>query len=430
METWTEVRRGKVRPARGAVAVAGAGGPGGGGGGDHVGGGRGAPRNRTRLQPSDTKANIYDRPNTVVMECEEFSVLPPVGELVPFIVENVLKEPLDKELFTKVESLFADENARKYLLRMKDEPSTEKLAELLAPGVSWPGYRNEEKGRDVIVRGYSMEKPVMDITMTGIGWWTSEEVVKSVVDKWGEVKALSRVNYTHLGHTISTDKWTIKLVKKKDIVIPPIVIHAGSDRSSEEKEMWKVHYRGVVKVCYRCLKEGHLGRDCSEAPVTMEYLASEPAFEEAPAAHTDGDVITGERRTFAQIVKDNSFVETRLARQRAVDQKREEIREKKEKEQEIRRKEREMRERGRKGKGEPLGTSEVERGRGFSIERLSDWSEEDRETELVSDKKRAAGSPAVAAPDSKVVKTIPSKIRSQTPSARESRPGSRPPGLH
>ena len=428
METWTEVLRGKVRPARGAVP--GAGRPGGvGGGGDHVGGGRGAPRNRTRLQPSDTKANIYDRPNTVVMECEEFSVLPPVGELVPFIVEHVLKEPVDKELFTKVESLFADENARKYLLRMKDEPSTEKLAELLSTGVAWPGYRNEEKGRDVVVRGYSMEKPVMDITMTGIGWWTSEAVVKSVVNKWGEVKSLNRVNYTHLGHTISTDKWAIKLVKKKDIIIPPIVVHAGSDRSCEEKEMWKVHYRGVVKVCYRCLKEGHLGRDCSEAPVTMEYLASEPAFEEAPAARTDGDMITGERRTFAQIVKDSSFVETRLARQRAVEERREEIRKKKEKEQEILRKEREMRERGRKGKGKPLGTSEGERERGFSIERLSDWGE-DSEPELVSDKKRVAGSPAGAAPDSKAVKTISSKSRGQTPNARESRPGSRPPGLH
>ena len=342
-------------------------------------------------------------------------------------MENVLKEPQDKELFTKMESLFPEENSRKYLLRMRDEESTEKLAELLAPGVAWPGYRNEEKGRDVIVRGYSMEKPVLDITMTGIGWWTSEEVVKSVVDKWGEVKALSRVDYTHLGHTISTDKWTIKLVKKKDIVIPPVVIHAGSERSSQEKEMWKVHYKGVVRVCFRCLKEGHVGRDCDNDPVMMEFLASEPAFEEAPAAHNDEDVVTGESRTYAQIVKDASFVETRQARQRAVEQMKEELREKKEKEKENRRKEKEMRgSRGRNGRREE--TSDEEGGRGFSIPRRKDWTEEFSETELGRDKKRVAGSPPDAPPGSKAVKTTPrvpsqSRSRGQTPAGKGRGPG-------
>jgi hypothetical protein len=69
-------------------------------------------------------------PNTVVMECQEFSVLLPEEELVPFIVENVLREQenKDKDLFQQLESLFSDENARKYLLRMKTEESAEKLS--------------------------------------------------------------------------------------------------------------------------------------------------------------------------------------------------------------------------------------------------------------------------------------------------------------
>jgi hypothetical protein len=50
-------------------------------------------------------------PNTVVMECQEFSVLPPVMELVLFIVENVLREQENKDLFQQIESLFSDENA-------------------------------------------------------------------------------------------------------------------------------------------------------------------------------------------------------------------------------------------------------------------------------------------------------------------------------
>ena len=237
-----------------------------------------------------------------MLECQEFSVLPPVEELALFILEKVLSEQEDKGLLQQIESLFPDEKSRKYLLQMKNDESTDKLAELLAPGVTWPGYPNAEKGRDVMVHGYSMQKPTMEITVSGIGWWTQEPVVRSVVEKWGEVKELNRVKCTINGHAMNTDRWSIKLVKNKDIVIPPVVIHAGSERSSEEREMWKVFYRGVIKVCYRCLKEGHLGRECQDAP--MEYLASQDAFEEAPAAHNEQDAISGEQRTFAQIVKD------------------------------------------------------------------------------------------------------------------------------
>ena len=167
-----------------------------------------------------------------------------------------------------------------------------------------------------------------------------------------------------------------------------------------------------------------MGRDCNNVPVMMEFLASEPAFEEAPAARKDEDVVSGESRTYAQIVKDASFVETRQARERALEQKREEVREKKEKEQENRRKEKERR--GRRGKGED--TSDEEGRRGFSIPRRKDWSEDINETELERDKKRAAGSPPGALPGSKAVKTNPrvpsqSRSRGQTPVAKDRGPG-------
>ena len=142
-------------------------------------------------------------------------------ELATFYYEYVLKEPEDKVLFSEMENLYPDEDGRKYLLQMKTEPSTEKLAELLAPGVIWPGYWNAEKGRDVMVHGFSMQKPVMDITVTGVGYWNTEEMVRGVVEKWGDVKKLTKVNFTLHGHTFGTDKWEIKLMKNKDIVIPP-----------------------------------------------------------------------------------------------------------------------------------------------------------------------------------------------------------------
>ena len=81
-------RRGKVRPARGAGSgVGGSGanqGPDGGARGGRGGGASGGARPRTKLQPSDTRPNIYTRPNTVVLEYQEFSVLPPDEEVVDF----------------------------------------------------------------------------------------------------------------------------------------------------------------------------------------------------------------------------------------------------------------------------------------------------------------------------------------------------------
>eukprot|EP00092_Neocalanus_flemingeri_P015301 GFUD01016543.1.p1 GENE.GFUD01016543.1~~GFUD01016543.1.p1 ORF type:complete len:260 (+),score=89.37 GFUD01016543.1:95-874(+) len=239
-----------------------------------------------------------------------------------------------------------------------------------------------------------MEEPVMNITLSGIGWWTTEAVVRSVVETWGEVKEMSRGKTEFQGHSISTDKWMVKVVKKKEITIPPVVVHAGSDRSSEERELWKVFYRGVIKVCYRCLKEGHLGRDCKEtSPVTIEYLASQAEYEGAPAAPSNAEVISGERRTFAQIVKDNSFVETRLARQRLADKLRQEkadmVRQEREKRDEMRKQRRDER----------------KRREGFSINKSGEDSEfSDSDIGEEKDNKRPRISPEHAGPESKTNK--------------------------
>eukprot|EP00092_Neocalanus_flemingeri_P041552 GFUD01045253.1.p1 GENE.GFUD01045253.1~~GFUD01045253.1.p1 ORF type:complete len:183 (+),score=58.30 GFUD01045253.1:3-551(+) len=157
------------------------------------------------------------------------------------------------------------------------------MADLLTAGVEWPGYQNETTGRNIIIRGYSMENPIMEITISGVGWWTGQDVIMKVVETWGEVKKISKEELTIHGQTISTGNWKIKLVKKNDIMIPPVVFHAGSERSSEEREMWEIYYRGVPKVCYRCLKPGHFGRECREDPVNLDQLASQPEYEGPPA---------------------------------------------------------------------------------------------------------------------------------------------------
>ena len=97
-----------------------------------------------------------------------------------------------------------------------------------------------------MVHGFSMQKPVMDITVTGVGYWNTEEMVRGVVEKWGEVKKLTKVNFTLHGHTFGTDKWEIKLMKNKDIVIPP------EEKKNSERRVLIV---GVIVITWRLRKE-------------------------------------------------------------------------------------------------------------------------------------------------------------------------------
>ena len=100
-----------------------------------------------------------------------------------------------------------------------------------------------------------------------------------------------------------------------------MVIHAGSERNAEEREMWKVFYRGVPKVCFRCL-----GRDCRDNLVSLEELASQACYEEAPAGPKDDSDDEQELApiTFAQIVKETNFTQKREARKKFAEQKQKE----------------------------------------------------------------------------------------------------------
>ena len=92
--------------------------------------------------------------------------------------------PSNKELLQELDSVSIEEHKRNYLLRMKTPDSTEALANLLAAGVIWPGYQ------DVVVSGYSMGRLIVEITISRVGLWTTEDTVRKVVSGWGEVKGL------------------------------------------------------------------------------------------------------------------------------------------------------------------------------------------------------------------------------------------------
>ena len=149
-------------------------------------GGNGGARPRTKLKPLENRAKLYERPNTVVIDGKGFSVLPSVSELAHFMNETVLTTETRKELVTQIKSVYVDENRRQYLIKMETSDSMIAMADLFTNGITWPGYTNEDGG-EMIVRGYSMDNPVMEITISGVGWWTSEETVRKKLPVPGEM---------------------------------------------------------------------------------------------------------------------------------------------------------------------------------------------------------------------------------------------------
>ena len=80
----------------------------------------------------------------------------------------------------------------------------------------------------------------------------------------------------------------------------------------EEREVWKVWYKGVPRVCYRCLQHGHILRDCKSAPVNLMSLGSGSGIgEQEPLTGAEGSQVEagqgGKPRTFAQVLKEDSF---------------------------------------------------------------------------------------------------------------------------
>ena len=302
-------RRGKVRgmPGLGAAGQGGGGGPGpskGGGGSRIFSGGA-----HTKLKPLENRANLTERPNTVVIDGKGFSVLPSVSELAHFMYETVLTTDTSKELVTQIKSVYVDENKRQYLIQMETSGSTTALVDMLTDEIAWPGYTSDDGG-EVFVRGYSMENPVLEIIISGVGWWTPEDTVRKAVSTWGEVKEMKegKLNVPGLpsfSH-VKTDKWFVKLVKKKGVEIPGVVLHLGSERSGEEREMWKIWYRGVPKVCYKCFKDGHVMRECGEKQVLAETMGCQPGIGEEVVTDM-GEREVGKKRTFAQVLKEQSY---------------------------------------------------------------------------------------------------------------------------
>ena len=216
-------------------------------------------------------------------------------------MKSALKD--EPELLAEVEALYPAEFERKFLIKMKEERALQDIVGVLGGGKEWPGYRHHIEDRDIMVRGYIMGRDTLDITLSNVGWWTGKETIEKAFQSYGEIVQIEEKKIGHM----KTDAWQIKIIKKKDVVIPPIIWHLGSDRSGEDREMWKVFYRGVPRICYKCgsIAE-HVARDCpSKSPLSLWSLGQAPALgeEQEPQEGEERSI----RKTFADVVKEDTF---------------------------------------------------------------------------------------------------------------------------
>ena len=310
---WREIGRGGRLRAPRSDAGGGGGrfGTGGGNGGGQGGGGqRQAPQVRPRPRAADIRARVEARPNTVLLNCHRFQVLPTEVQVAEWFGDYLFTGDV-ATLLGKVTGLDIEEREKRIMVQLSSSQEVELLLTRMGEeGVEWPGFVDPETNQPIKIRGYSTDKSSLRLTLLDVPRDVEDETIRMALAQYGTVEEVKRHHLPKPGmEHIKVNRVSVKLAKDKEVELPTTIFGLGSSTSGEERSIWKVTYPGAPKRCYRCGNANHMARDCRRPSITMQQVESMPALGEERTADLDVEKNLHFPRSFAAVVKSPKFLE-------------------------------------------------------------------------------------------------------------------------
>jgi len=134
------------------------------------------------------------------------------------------------------------------MVKFKDEPTCNKMIEVLQAGVLW-----SQVGKKVF--GWSMRDELTVIKVVNIAYEISNECVRKKMEEYGQV-----ISYTR-GHirewpSVTDGSMVFRMKVTPGKTIPSNILYG------EYNDIWAVYCRESQKICYKCTGRGHIAAFC------------------------------------------------------------------------------------------------------------------------------------------------------------------------
>ena len=227
-------------------------------------GGGGRPHQpRARPKAPDIRARVEPKPNTVMLNCRKFAVLPTETEVADWFGDHLFSGEATP-LLSRVEGLDIEERDKRIMVQLGSEQDVEALLTRMGEeGVPWPGFLDPATNEPIKIGGFSADRSSLKVTLLDVPCDVEEETVKNVMEKYGRVEEIRRHHLTKLGmEHIPVNRVTVRMIREKDTELPTTVLGLGSSTSGDERSVWRVTYAGAPRRCYRCGQANHVAREC------------------------------------------------------------------------------------------------------------------------------------------------------------------------
>ena len=129
--------------------------------------------------------------------------------------------------------------------------------------------------KDVTLYGWRCGVPIITARIHNTNYDTSEERIKEVMTKYGEVISLERgrVDYFKTGF-VSDGTWLIRIQPQQGKGLPSIIYYEDERKNID---VWAVNFDGKVFACWKCGGQNHRGDTCrSTRPKPGQELTVAP----------------------------------------------------------------------------------------------------------------------------------------------------------